>query len=181
MATTDLKLEKPGSLPKPGPVGRMLRLGLAASCLTLLWDLVTVSGFLDATQHIRGVLWNAMVFALFLISYVINIGFSRDWKRWPTFVAAAILLGVAGAGYLSDGNPETSLLATMIWVLDMYVFSHLGLAFVLAALLGTPGCEMRAFHDLYSKITGVQTSEHYCPVGPLNPVDQWEARQSWMR
>jgi len=40
---------------------------------------------------------------------------------------------------------------------------------------GTPGCEMRAFHHLYTKITGKPTNEHHCPVGPLHPVDQWEA------
>lgn len=44
--------------------------------------------------------------------------------------------------------------------------------------IGTPGCEMRAFHDLYSRLTGVPTKEHYCPVGFLHPIDQWEARQN---
>ena len=44
---------------------------------------------------------------------------------------------------------------------------------------GTPGCEMRAFHDLFSRLTGIQTKEHYCPVGPLHPIDQWEIKQAW--
>jgi hypothetical protein len=57
------------------------------------------------------------------------------------------------------------------------LFLHLGIAYVLAAVIGTPGCEMRAFHDLYSRVTGIPTKEHYCPVGPLHPIDQWEARR----
>jgi len=63
-----------------------------------------------------------------------------------------------------------------IWVWELYIFSHLGLAFLIAAVIGTPGCEMRAFHDSYSRLTGVATKEHVCPVGPLHPIDQWEAR-----
>jgi len=30
MATTDLKLEEPGSLPKPGPIGRFVRFAFGA-------------------------------------------------------------------------------------------------------------------------------------------------------
>jgi hypothetical protein len=52
------------------------------------------------------------------------------------------------------------------------------MAFIIATLIGTPGCEMRAFHDLYSRLTGIPTKEHYCPVGPLHPIDQWEAGRS---
>ena len=181
MATTDLKLEKPGTLMRPGPLGRLLRLSFATLCLTLVWNLVTTTEFRDEAGHVRSVIWNALVFSIFLISYVINIGFSQDWKKWPAIVASIILLSIAGGGFAMTGNPESELLAVAIWTLDLYVFSHLGLAFLLAAIIATPGCEMRAFHDLYSKLTGVPTSEHHCPVGPLQPIDQWEARQSWIK
>ncbi len=40
-----------------------------------------------------------------------------------------------------------------------------------------PGLEMSALHDLYSRLTGIPTKEHYCPVGPLHPIVQWEARR----
>jgi len=94
MATTDLKLDEPGSLPRPGPIGRLVRLALGA-----------------------------------------------------------------------------------LWLWEFYVFADLGSAFVLAAIIGTPGCEMRALHDLYSRLTGNPTKEHYCPIGPLHPIDQWEAHR----
>lgn len=181
MATTDLKLEKPGSLMRPGPVGRLLRLGFAILCLALVWDLLTITEFRDETGHVSGIIWNALVFSIFLVSYVINIGFSRDWKKWPAIITALFLVSIAGGGYAMTGNPETEVLATAMWFLDLYVFAHLGLAFLLAAIIATPGCEMRAFHDAYSKLTGVPTSEHHCPVGPLQPVDQWEARQAWIK
>ena len=111
-----------------------------------------------------------------LVSYVINIGYSRAWKKWPAIVSACALLLVAAYGYFTAGMAETQLLAQVLWAWEFYVFAHLGSAFIVAALIGTPGCEMRAFHDLYSRITGNPTKEHYCPIGPLHPVDQWEAR-----
>jgi hypothetical protein len=127
MATTDLKLEKPGTLMRPGPIGRLLRLGFAALCLALVWDLVATTEFIDETGQVKSVIWNALVFSIFLISYVINIGFSRNWKKWPAIVASIILLTIAGGGFAMTGNPESELLAAAIWTLDLYVFTHLGL------------------------------------------------------
>jgi hypothetical protein len=123
------------------------------------------------------VVWNGILFGLSLISYVINIGYSRAWKKWPAFASATLFLTIAGLGYLTQGTIETDVLARAVWGWELYVFLHLGIAFILSGLIGTPGCEMRAFHDLYSRLTGTPTKEHYCPVGPLHPIDQWEARR----
>jgi len=176
MATTDLKLDEPGSLPRPGPVGRLVRLLFGILSLWYVLGLVEVAGSpLDSTGHILPLIWNGIILGLFLISYVVNIGFSQAWKKWPAFASAAVFLTAAGLGYLAEGSVETLLLGWMIWGWELYLFLHLGLAFVVAAVIGTPGCEMRAFHDLYSRVTGTATKEHYCPVGPLHPIDQWES------
>ena len=177
MATTDLKLDEPGSLPRPGPIGRLVRLGFGFLSLYYIYGLLQVTDILiDNNGHIRAVIWNGIFFGLFLVSYVVNIGFSRAWKKWPAVVSAAALAIAAGVGYGMAGAVETTLLARSIWVWELYIFSHLGLAFLIAAVIGNPGCEMRAFHDSYSRLTGVATKEHVCPVGPLHPIDQWEAR-----
>lgn len=179
MASTDLKLDEPGSLPRPGPIGRLVRLLLGILCLRYVQGLIDVSGqLLDTGGQIRPVVWNGTAVGLFLISYVINIGYSRSWKKWPAVVSAAVLLAIAGFGYFVTGTFETEVLARAVWVWALYLYTHLGLAFLLSALIATPGCEMRAFHDLYSRLTGVPTKEHYCPVGPLHPIDQWEAGRS---
>jgi hypothetical protein len=115
MATTDLRLNDPGSLQRPGPVGRFVRLALGSLCLWYVFRLI--------------------------------------WQ----------------------GTIETRLLALVIWVWELYIFSHLGLAFVVSELISSPGCEMRAFHFLYSRLSGNETKEHYCPIGPLHSIDQWEA------
>ena len=77
-----------------------------------------------------------------------------------------------------QGSFETNLLAYMIWGWELYLFSHLGLAFIISGVIGSAGCELRTFHDLYSRLTGIPTKEHYCPIGPLHPIDQWEARRN---
>lgn len=179
MATTDLKLDEPGSLPKPGPVGRIVRLLFGMLCLWYVSELIAVSGTLiGADSHVLPLVWNGILPGLFLISYVVNIGFSRSWGKMPAVVSAALLSLTALVGYLSSGTVETTLFARIAWAWELYLFTHLGLSFVLAAVIGTPGCEMRALHDLYSRITGNPTKEHYCPIGPLHPIDQWEARRS---
>lgn len=176
MASTDLKLDEPGSLPRPGPIGRLVRLVLGVTCALYVQGLIDIkSTLLDSTGHLRSVLWNGAAVGLFLISYVINIGYSRSWKKWPAFVSASLFLGLAGVGYLYTGTFETNLLARTVWLWTIYLYGHLGVAFLVSGLIATPGCEMRAFHDLFSRITGVPTKEHFCPVGPLHPIDQWEA------
>jgi hypothetical protein len=141
-----------------------------------------VGGLLDVVAslitddgNVRSLVWNGLLPGLFLISYVVNIGFSRAWGKRPAIASVAVIAAVAAIGFLVEGIFETLLLARVIWVWEVYLFSHLGLAFVISAIIGTPGCEMRAFHDLYSRISGAPTKEHYCPVGPLHPIDQWEA------
>lgn len=179
MATTDLKLDEPGSLPKPGPAGRVVRLLFGVLCVWYVSELLAVAGILIASNgNVLPLVWNGILPGLFLISYVINIGFSRSWGKMPAIVSAVVFAVAALAGYLSTGTVETSLGARAVWIWELYLFSHLGLSFVLSAVIGTPGCEMRALHDLYSRITGKITKEHYCPIGPLHPIDQWEARRS---
>ncbi|MBU2677189.1 MAG: hypothetical protein KJP16_08890, partial [Gammaproteobacteria bacterium] len=165
--------------PRPGPVGRLARLILGVMCIWYVYGLIMIGAdIISPAGNVRPIVWNGIVPALFIISYVVNIGYSRAWKKWPAIASAVVIGGVAVVGYLMTGNAETMLLARTIWAWELYIFGHLGISFVIAAVIGTPGCEMRAIHDLYSRITGTPTKEHYCPVGPLNPIDQWEAQRS---
>jgi len=176
MTTTDLKLQKPGSLAKPGPIGRAVRLLFGLACLSYVSGLILVADdLIDVNAHIRPLVWSGIFAGLFLVNYVINIGFSRSWKKWPAIVSAAAFLALAGAGLLNEGLAETAFLARAIWTWELYIFSHLGVAFVISGVVGTPGCEMRAFHDLYTRVNGTPTKEHYCPIRPLHSLDRWEA------
>lgn len=175
MASTDLKLQECGSLSKPGPIGRLVRLVFGALSLYYIFGLWTIrQDVLTGNGDVQPLIWNGILPALLLISYVVNIGFSRAWKKWPAIIALSIMLGAGVFGFMQSGHVETMILAKAIWSVELFTFAHLGLSFVLAALLATPGCEMRAAFHLFSKITGKPTKEHHCPVDPLNSLDKWE-------
>ena len=177
MATTDLKLDEPGTLPRPGPIGRLVRLAFGTLCINFVIELLQVrTELFDRDGHVHIVIWNGLLPALFLISYVINIGFSRALKKWPAAISAMAMMAIASLSYMASGSAESIALARALWIWELYLFGHLGAAFLLSAAIATPGCEMRAFHDLYARVTGKPTKEHYCPIGPLHPVDQWESR-----
>jgi len=175
MSTTDLKLEREGSLQRPGPVGRLVRIVFGLLCVYYVNGLWIQGSLITASATIKPIVWNGILPGLFLVSYVINIGYSRAWKKWPAVASVALLSAAALYGYVFEGTLESLALAHMIFAWELYIFLHLGLAFLLAGWLATPGCEMRSFHHLYSKITGRTTKEHICPVGPLTAIDKWEA------
>ena len=175
MTTTDLQLDDPGTLPKPGPIGRLVRLGFGYVCLQYVYALWIVRYALILSDgSIRPLLWNGIIIGLILISYIVNIGFSRPWKKWPALISVLILLSATGLNYAIYGNIAGYISATTVFIWLLYSFTHLGLSFVLSAIICTPGCEMRAFHHLYSLISGKPAKEHYCPVGPLHAIDNWE-------
>lgn len=117
MATTDLRLDEPGTLPKPGPVGRVVRLLFGVLCLWYVRSLFDIAGNLfDSNDQIRSIVWNGVIPGLILVSYVVNIGYSRAWKKWPAMISVTAFLAIAGLGQLSSGTVETSLLANSIWL-----------------------------------------------------------------
>ena len=88
MATTDLKLKEPGTLRESGPVGRLVRLALGLLCAWYVKELADVSGTLIAADgHIRTAMWYGIIPGLFLVSYIIDIGFSRAWESVPRSAA----------------------------------------------------------------------------------------------
>jgi len=68
MATTDLKLEEHGSLPSPGPIGRLLRLAFGLICAWYVFRLVGVAGdLMSGDIHIRPIVSNGVFVGLFLM------------------------------------------------------------------------------------------------------------------
>ena len=158
MATTDLKLDEPGSLPRPGPIGRLLRLAFGLICAWYVFRLVGVAGdLMSGDIHIRPIVSNGVFVGLFLISYIINIGFSRAWKKWPALISGVVFLALAGIGYVARGTIETNLLAHAVCAWEIYLLSLLVGAFLIASVIGPPGRELRAFLHLFTRITDIPT------------------------
>ncbi len=174
--STELRLDEPGTLVRPGPVGRFVRLGFGVLCLSFLWRVLqTGTDILTPTLSSLIDLSIGAVYALRLFNYVVNIGFSKDWRRRP-LGAVVMLFVLAGlAGWMQSGLFWGPILGGVVLAWLLYIYAHLGLSFILAAVLSTPGCEMRAIPHLWSLVMGQPTKEHYCPLGPLHRIDQWEA------
>lgn len=173
-----LELVEEGTLTRPGPIGRTVRLLLGLACLYALYQL-----FLYRQEIIQApisVLPNlvVMVFAtVLIINYVVNIGFGKSWGRWPSYLAIGSTLLLAAIAWLAFGTANHALPGTALWAWMVYFFAHLGASFVLSAILATPGCEMRAIPELIGKISGRAAAEHHCPAAFISRIDAWESKR----
>lgn len=180
MASTT-QFQAAGSIQRPGPVGRWIRIfSGVANFAILTWIIIGGSALLGSDLPSPG-WWVAIASAFFLLPYVINIGFTRAWGRWPQLVI--VLLGVAAAfaSFVQSGSFWGPPLGLLIFTFLLYVFGHLGVSFILAGTLATPGCEMRAIPHLKAVISGQGSAEHYCPVGYITPLDNWEAKRTKLK
>ena len=171
-----LDLVDQGSLTRPGLIGRFVRLSLGIACLYGLWELIAVAPFfIERPIELLPNLSFMILVVLCIFNYVVNIGFSKDWNRYPVFVSVLIFTVIAAASYLVSGTPSSMLLggSRVLWM--AYFYAHLGLSFVLAAILATPGCEMRAIPELFGRLTNRDTKEHHCPSSIISGIDRWEA------
>lgn len=162
--------DEAGTLPPPGPIGRLVRLAAGLGLGFLVWDLLFVADSSDLQQPW---LWFWAVFAGMVAPYVVNIGWGKLFGAKPRFILIGSILVAGASGYLIE---ETLASETLWWALNLsmlYLYGHLGLAFLLSALLATPGCEMRSLPHLYGLATGKAAAEHYCP-GFVHTIDQWE-------
>ncbi|MFQ6005614.1 MAG: hypothetical protein ACE5OQ_08915 [Woeseia sp.] len=174
-----LQLQEEGSLEPPGPIGRLTRLTLGLACLYGLYELILYHQ--NIIQTPVSVLPNLviMVFAaVFITNYVVNIGLGRSWGRWPSYVLVGASVLLATVAWLTFGTPDHPMFGAVLWAWLVYFFAHLGMSFVLAAVLATPGCEMRSIPQLFGKITGRRVAEHHCPAAFIAKIDNWESKRA---
>ena len=165
-----------GTLVRPGPIGRLVRLALALGCVYVMFELIAVgSGLFTSTNPTITAWLLPIAMGLYVFPDVLNIGFGKSWRRSRVTGALLVLAGLAALiGKISFGSFLASPLGGLIYVWLFYTFGHLGIAFLLAVILATPGCEMRSIPQLWGLITSSSQKEHYCP-GMLSPLDRWEA------
>ena len=155
------------SLPRPGLLGRGIRLSLGVAVLLLLGGLLT--GWRDD-------LWAGLppfdvgfailvCLALYFTSYVFNIALGLGWGQRTL---AGVLAGAAMAGlvgYAVEGALPNAWLGIYVWSWLVAFCALLGPAHLLAAALGTAGCEMRSYAHLRARLRGGDVSSVACPGG----------------
>jgi hypothetical protein len=71
VATIDLQLEEPDSLPKPGPIGRLVRFAFGVLSIHYVVGLWSISSdLIIGDGSIRALVWNGVVPTLFLFAYL---------------------------------------------------------------------------------------------------------------
>ena len=166
---------EPGTLLRPGPIGRLIRLVMGLLCgsgaVGSLYGFASVLR-VDVGLHLSVLIGPAV--AIWLLPPIVNLGWGVNWKSRPRTYFLTLCAVAAVAGFVFYGVLWGPPLGVVIFATSIYALGHLGVSFVLASLIGTPGCEMRAIPDLYGRITSRARKEHYCP-GLMDPIDKWES------
>ncbi len=163
----------PGTIPKPGIIGRLIRLSFGVWLLYFVFEIyANREGIIKNPSGDTGI-WVSLAIALYLLPHVVNIGFGRKWGRIPQYLITGMLMLCIVLSRILYQSWWAPPLDWMVIVFLIYFYSHMGLSFFLAAILRTPGCEMRSIPHLWSVLTGKQSVEHFCP-GFLDKTDRWE-------
>ena len=165
--------DEEGTLPRPGPIGRLVRLLMGLLIASFVYDWLTI---IDSSDFGNPFILFWIGFSIALTPYVINIGFGFNAGAKPRYALVGIWVTAALAGYFIESRPLSEFLWSVIEISQIYIYGHLGLSFLLSAILSTPGCEMRAISHLLGKVSGKGSQEHYCP-GFIDNVDRWESKR----
>lgn len=173
-----LELVDKGTLTRPGLIGRLVRLALGVLCLYGFLELVIVAPhFIQRPIELLPNLVLMIFVVLCVFNYVVNIGFGKNWKSYPLYLSLILFCFVALVSFMLTGSPDSSLLGFLIIVWMGYFYLHLGISFILAAILATPGCEMRAIPELFGIVTKTEMKEHHCPSSIISGIDRWESNR----
>lgn len=162
-----------------GPIGRLARLAVGTMQLYYVGAILTQIEFVKNSSPPRGVgFWIFVVSAFGLLSWTVNLAFLRKWASRPFVVAMVVVLGAAGFDLFYYGSMWAPPLTMVIVAVTLYVHGHMGLCHVLAGLIATRGCEMRAIPHLIAMLRGRGAQFQVCP-GFWRPLDEWES--NWKR
>jgi len=134
--STETQFEQPGSLSSPGPIGRLVRLALGLWITYAFFQFMDI-GFLDAQIADRFFSWRAPTHPSFWLSvaiffwvfpYVVNIGFSRNWRRKAQWFLEGAVVVAAAAGYALAGSLWSPAMGWLILIWLLYVTAHLGVS-----------------------------------------------------
>jgi hypothetical protein len=160
---------------KPGPIGRIGRFVLGAisssfviSILPFYSFFITVNPLNNSSPYFIGVL-----IAFLVLNDVVNIGFNVSWSRRPQAIFLALVVLAIALDLLLYGSTWGPPLGVVLFLMSILTHLYLGTSHILAALIATPGCEMRSIPHLVAKLRGSNIEVHVCP-GHWDAVDKWE-------
>ena len=166
---------QPGSLPRPKFIGLSVRLMLGIACCYAA--LFYGAPRLPASTGVSPIVTVRRAGPSVLVPPACRESWVQS-QLAKTVATRGLILGLGGTviDLLVYEQLWAPPLGALVYGMTVYTFTHLGISYVLATLLRTPGCEMRAIPDLLGRLTGRTAAEHHCP-GFITPLDNWEARR----
>lgn len=163
------------TLAPAGLFGRLGKMLMGIAQVAFVFTLVTNLQFITADGPPRSLsFWLVVVLAFYLFNWAVNLGFNRTWGKNPLRVAMAATAVAGLVGFLVQGQLWSAPLAAVVSLVAGYVHGHVGVCHILAAIMGTPGCEMRVFSDIACRFTGKTPKLARCP-GIWSRIDEMEA------
>ncbi len=178
----ETQFEEAGTLKPPKLIGRIVRLLVGVLLFWMVYRLIVDAlypmlvlgqGWTTSSPPRIWLFWVFLAWAFYTTPYVINIGFTKNWRRRPQWVIAGVAALLLAVDLVIYGAWWAGPLAVFVYLWLTYFAVHLGVSCVLSSMLATPGCEMRAIPHLWMLVTGRATKEHYCP-GLFDRLDKWE-------
>ncbi|MFP6616954.1 MAG: hypothetical protein VCB26_11170 [Candidatus Hydrogenedentota bacterium] len=161
-------------------IGRTARFMTGAAQLWFVYILFTNPGIITAPNAPSNLsYWIPVGLAFALLSWTVNLAFGMKWGKWPSLIAAAVGFAAVGIDIAMYDSFWGVPLAAVVTVVSVYVHGHMGIGHVIAGIVATPGCEMKAIPHLISIVRGSSSQFVACP-GVWAPLDRIEARL-WSR
>ena len=134
--------EHSGSYPRPGLIGRSIR---TAAGLFILY--MTVPAVIFDYDGVIRIGWNTPILgwipgfliSVHLLPVIIDRGFGVQWGRRSQVVFGVLFLASLAIDLLIYGNPWAPPLGLLVVLTTALVLGFLGLSFLVAGLLATPG------------------------------------------
>lgn len=167
---------QPSALLPPGPIGRAARFLMGVVQVYFVYIVIANPGIVSSPNAPTNTMyWVGVGLAFALLSWTVNLAFDLKWGKWPSLTAVAIALLAAGLNFGLYGTFWGVPLGLVVTVVAVYVHGHMGVSHLLAAIIATPGCEMKSIPHLAAIARGSESACASCP-GVWKPLDRFEAR-----
>lgn len=174
--TQSIRMPAERVLNRPRVIGRIMRFGLGAFSIWFVTSMFDNFAYFTVSPHFGddiGFLVGVAI-AFWVLPDVVNIGFDVRWKRRSQSLFLTLVAVTIGIDLVLYRNLWGVPLGLAIWTMAVFTHTYLGISHILAAIIGTPGCEMRAIPHLLALARGTSIEGVVCP-GHWDSVDKWEA------
>ena len=129
------------TLPRPGPIGRGVRVLLGLAVLYLFADIVAdFPKLTDGVNLANPLTWLGLGYVLYAMPDILAMVFSRRWpSRYVRGAAGGALVLAASTDFLVPGSPNGGAFGVTLGLMLTLVLGILGASFLVAAAVAAPG------------------------------------------